>query len=357
MSAAKNTTRCMAVCLMWLAFVACDEDGRDTTPPANIFGGAPIAEPLAKPAFALATTDGSVFDFRRDTNGKLTLLLFGYTNCPDVCPVHMANLAAVMQSMSAAERERVRVVFVTVDPVRDSSAIIRRWLDQFAVDFVGLRGTEDEVGRIQVALNLPPSTVTVDPVSKQTDVGHATQVLAFTPDNVAHVVYPFGTRQTTWAQDLPRLLTYRASTPVVVHMDTIIAGTLRVTDGVITSAIEGREHAAYVTIDHRGSADDVLLAIGVADLPAGSLHQTTTDAEHRQHMTSLDSLMVPAGARTTLSAGVLHGMLSSHERLRHVGRTVPLQLTFRRTGVVTVPARVTPAGVVPAEHAEHAYSH
>lgn len=352
-----SATRAVTLSVLWLTLMACGDAAGDTTPPANVFAGAPIAEPLSKPAFALATTDGAVFDFRRDTDGKLTLLLFGYTHCPDICPVHMANLAAVMQSMSATERKQVRVVFVSVDPGRDSSAIIRRWLDQFATDFIGLRGTEDEVGRIQMSLGLPPSTVTVDPVSRQTDVGHATQVIAFTPDNVAQVMYPFGTRQTTWARDMPRLLTYRAGTPTPVVMDTIVAGDLRITGGAITSAIEGREHAAYLTIDHRGQTDDVLLAVGVVDVASGTLHQTVTDARQRQHMTSIDSLVIPAGTHITLSNGVLHGMLPSHERLRQIGQTVPLQLTFRRTGVVTIPARVTPAGMMPDEHAEHSHQH
>jgi protein SCO1/2 len=70
--------------------------------------------PRPKPDFTLTATDGTPFAFHRDTEGYLTLLFFGYTSCPDVCPVHMANLAAALHKLP----DRIsgaKVVFVTTD--------------------------------------------------------------------------------------------------------------------------------------------------------------------------------------------------------------------------------------------------
>jgi protein SCO1/2 len=330
-----------------IAVASCDPAAADRSP-VGLFSGVPLTPALEKPAFTLAATDSSAFEFRRETDGRLTLLFFGYTHCPDVCPVHFANLAAIMQDLSAEDRQRVRVVFVTVDPTRDSLPVIRAWLDQFATDFIGLRGSEDEVQRIQTALSLPPSTVTTDSVSGEVAVGHATQVLVFTADNRAHVMYPFGTRQSLWARDMPALLRHGSSSSAGASLDTMQSGALRLSNAVVTSAIVDREHGGYLTIRNEGADDDVLLSARVAENTTRvTLHGTTTDAAGRQQMQRLDSLVIPAASTVSLTAGTRHLMLASNERLRRVGQKVPLELTFRRAGVITVPARVVPAGLAP----------
>ena len=165
-----------------------------------------LPSPLEKPEFTLADTRGEPFSFRDRTDGRLTLLFFGFTNCPDVCPVHMANLGAVLSRFSHEIRARVSVVFVTTDPDRDSPERMRAWLDRFDHDFIGLRGDIDEINRIQASLGLAAAVRGGDGADGGYTVGHAAQVIAFTPDNRAHVVYPFGTRQDDWLNDMPRLL-------------------------------------------------------------------------------------------------------------------------------------------------------
>ncbi|MFQ5703267.1 MAG: SCO family protein [Gemmatimonadales bacterium] len=166
--------------------------------------GTQLDSALPKPDFSLTATSGQSYEFAPETHGHLTLLLFGYTNCPDVCPIHMANLAAVVHQLPPDIANQIKVVMVSTDPERDSLHVLRKWLDKFDHKFVGLRGSLDEVNTIQRGLGLPPSVR----LSTQTDydVGHAAQVIAFTRDDSAHVVYPFGTRQSDWAHDLPLLL-------------------------------------------------------------------------------------------------------------------------------------------------------
>lgn len=164
-----------------------------------------LPEPLAKPAFTLPDTEGKPFAFREETEGQVVLLFFGYTHCPDVCPVHMANLAAVLDRLPYATRRAIRVVFATTDPERDTPERLRGWLDRFDPAFVGLRGDLAEVNRIQEELGLPPA-LREERSAGEYLVGHASQILAFGRDGMARVAYPFGTRQADWAHDLPRLV-------------------------------------------------------------------------------------------------------------------------------------------------------
>ncbi|MGH7659214.1 MAG: SCO family protein [Gemmatimonadales bacterium] len=175
------------------------------SPPPELRGVA-VDPPGPKPEFTLTDTDGEPFDFRERTDGTLTLLFFGYTNCPDVCPLHMSNIAAVLHKLPIRDARRVSVVFVTTDPDRDTPERLRSWLNDFDPRFTGLTGSPEELQAAQAAAGVPAAVVT--PSSSHADyaVGHAGQVLAYTPDNRFRAAYPFGTRQEDWAHDIPRLL-------------------------------------------------------------------------------------------------------------------------------------------------------
>ena len=78
-----------------------------------------------------------------DFRGKVTVLFFGYTQCPDVCPTTMAELAAVKKSLGA-EGDQVQGVFVTIDPERDTPEVLRGYVTAFDPGFVALRGTAEQ---------------------------------------------------------------------------------------------------------------------------------------------------------------------------------------------------------------------
>jgi protein SCO1/2 len=164
-----------------------------------------------KPDFTLTGTDGTPFEFRQRTHGEVTLLFFGYTHCPDVCPVHLTNIAATLHRLDPETAQRIKVVFVTTDPARDSLPVLRAWLDHFDPGFIGLRGTLPEVNRVQQALG-QPGAFREDSTAAGGDTGysvaHGAVVLAFTADDSLRVLYPFGIRQADWAADLPRLVAW-----------------------------------------------------------------------------------------------------------------------------------------------------
>ena len=162
-----------------------------------------------KPDFSLTATDGRPFNFKTDTRGTVALLYFGYTNCPDVCPLHLNNIAAALKRMAPEDRALVRVVFVTTDPARDTPQRLRQWLDNFDRRFIGLSGSADSVNQIQARLGLPPATMEMmdssAPGPHGYGVGHAAQVLAFTPDDSLRTEYPSGFTIDDWLNDLPKL--------------------------------------------------------------------------------------------------------------------------------------------------------
>jgi len=192
-----------AVATAWLA--ACAAPIGDLSPSG--FLGAEVVSPRPVPDVTLTDQDGQPFALRERTAGRVALIFFGYTNCPDICPVHLANLAAVLDKMDEEVRREVDVIFITTDPARDTLPHLRTWVKQFDRSFTGLTGPDSLLRATEIALGVLPA---VRDSSRGADyeVGHAAQVIAVTRDGLARVQYPFGTRQRDWAHDLPRLVAY-----------------------------------------------------------------------------------------------------------------------------------------------------
>lgn len=193
--------------------LACSPGGNADPPergePGARFRGVRIEEPPPRPEVTLTDTEGEPFHLRRQTRGYVTLLFFGYTHCPDVCPVQLANLSAVLHDLTPSLRQQIRVVFVTVDPERDTRSRLREWLRRFDAQIVGLRGSRAKVDSVQRSLGMTPAALQrsrTTPSGGYT-VGHSSQFLAFTKQGPARLAYPSGTRQADWAHDLPRLAT------------------------------------------------------------------------------------------------------------------------------------------------------
>lgn len=182
-----------------------NESARLTVGGPREYRGAYLLPPLARPDTTLTDTSGQRFDFQKATDDELTILFFGYTYCPDVCPTTMADIAAGLRLLSPERRAAVKVVFVTTDPLRDTPALLRRWLDNFDPSFIGLTGPQRDINELMASLRLP-SPVEEERTSDGYLVSHSSDVLLFTPDNVAHLVYVGGAPASDWAADLDKLL-------------------------------------------------------------------------------------------------------------------------------------------------------
>lgn len=170
------------------------------------YRGGTVTPPFEKPDVVLTDTNGEPFDLRKETDGEITLLFLGYTNCPDICPTHMVDMASTLSKMPAEQAEKVKVVFVTTDPERDTPEVIGEWLSHFNPNFIGLTGDMEAIGEVHQALSMPLPTTT-DLGDGDYAVSHAAFVFAFGRDNQADLVIPSGFSQENWLHDLQKLVT------------------------------------------------------------------------------------------------------------------------------------------------------
>ena len=169
------------------------------------YRGGLVSPPLPKPRFTLNDTSGMAFDFPTRTLGNVTLLFFGYTHCPDMCPLQMQIITQALHKIPADMSDQFKVVFVTTDPERDTPAVLRSWLDHFDKRFIGLTGSQAAIDAAQIAANLSPAKKSAVRPDGGYEVGHAAFVLAYTKDNLAHIIYPVGVKTEDLIHDLPDL--------------------------------------------------------------------------------------------------------------------------------------------------------
>jgi protein SCO1/2 len=169
------------------------------------WAGTVLGSAQRMPAVTLDDTEGNPFELTMGASGRITLLMFGYTNCPDVCPISVATLASALKALPPEVSNKVRMVFVTADPERDTPLRLRAFLDQFDESFIGLTGTSEALEAAQREANVPLATLGPPEADGSYAVGHATQMIAF-QGTTARIVYPFGTREGDWIRDLPRLV-------------------------------------------------------------------------------------------------------------------------------------------------------
>ncbi|HJS28709.1 MAG TPA: SCO family protein [Anaerolineales bacterium] len=112
-------------------------------PRADQFNGTVFDPPARATDFNLRTADGSSFQIS-DQIGKVVLIFFGYTNCPDVCPVTLNDFRSI-EEILGEEADGVELVMVTVDPARDTPEVIDEYVRRFSPKIIGLSGTEEEL--------------------------------------------------------------------------------------------------------------------------------------------------------------------------------------------------------------------
>jgi protein SCO1/2 len=166
-----------------------------------------LDKPFEKPDLVLTDTHGEKYDFRKETAGRPTLLYFGYTHCPDVCPLTMNNIAVAKKQLPRSAQDKLRIVFVTTDPERDTPAALGTWLKGIDSQIVGLTG---DFAAIQAAARTVG--ISIDPPQKDKNGKvtsmHGTQVVAFSPKTDAgYLLYGEDTGVEDYTKDLPKIVT------------------------------------------------------------------------------------------------------------------------------------------------------
>jgi protein SCO1 len=173
------------------------------SPSRTPFNGVDVTGAELGPDFVLKDFDGKerrLADFR----GKAVALFFGYTQCPDVCPTTLSDMARTMQILGP-DAERVQVLFVTIDPRRDTAALLKQYVPAFNPTFLGLRGDPAATAKVtkdfkiyaQERAGKTPETYSMD---------HSAQMLVFDPKGRIRLVFGYGMEPEKMAADLKVLL-------------------------------------------------------------------------------------------------------------------------------------------------------
>jgi len=158
-----------------------------------------------KPVADFELTAGSGERVRlSDFRGKLVMLYFGYTYCPDVCPTSMAAIAEALRQLGASAKD-VAVLMITVDPERDTPQQMAEYVAHFNPDFVGLSGTPEEIAAAATPFGIYYEKRDDDGIGSYT-VDHTATITVLDRDGRMRLVFPFETTPEEIASDLGALL-------------------------------------------------------------------------------------------------------------------------------------------------------
>ncbi len=172
---------------------------------APSFNGAALEPPEPAPPLVLKDSAGGTFDLATE-KGKVVLLFFGYTHCPDVCPTTLVDWRRAADSLGA-DAERVRFVFVSVDPERDTPAIAQRYASRFSPAFVGVTGSRAEIDALMREWKVAAfrDGVPGDTTSRYT-VSHPSQVFVVDGRGALRLLHRAGMTPAQIAADIEALL-------------------------------------------------------------------------------------------------------------------------------------------------------
>lgn len=185
--------------LLWLGFIlllaACQ--------PYQL-KGTEYPEGIQAEEFTLTTTEGRPFRLS-DQRGKIVLMFFGFTSCPDVCPTTLAEAKRIMERLGD-ETENVRFVFITVDPERDTPERLGQYVSNFHPEIIGLTGTPEELQTMFDAYGIYAAKVPLEDSAADYTMDHTARVFLVDQDGRLRLSYAFGTPDEDILQDVQYLL-------------------------------------------------------------------------------------------------------------------------------------------------------
>jgi len=172
------------------------------SPPDDLFKAGTLSPVMPAPEITLSATDGKPFSMAR-FRGKVVLLAFGFSNCGEVCPITLATLAAARKKLGA-EATDVQVVYVTVDPERDTAAQMKKFLGSFDPTFLGGVGTRPQLEAAYRDYGISVNKVTNADGSYT--LGHSSSIYMIDRAGGLRAVMPYGHPADDFVHDLKILL-------------------------------------------------------------------------------------------------------------------------------------------------------
>jgi len=171
----------------------------------HVYHGLVLEPPDPAPDFVLTNVKtGQPFQFAQD-RGAVTLLYFGYIQCPDVCPMTLGLWRQVKQSLGP-DADSVRFVFITVDPERDTAELVASYVNAFDETFIGLRGEPDLLTKVIEAYDIHVEKEYFTDTAIGYTVNHTASTFLLDPQGNIKVKYPFGISAEGMLEDIVYLL-------------------------------------------------------------------------------------------------------------------------------------------------------
>ena len=172
---------------------------------SDTMSGVVLDTPYSMADATLTDTSGRAFDLREHLDKPLTLVFFGYSHCPDICPAVMANLASAIARLDAIDAARVQVWFVTTDPGRDTPAVLKTYVGRFNPSFEGLTGPIEDILSVAHSVHIAVEKGPKLPGGGH-EVTHGTPVLGIRTDGSVPIVWTEGTSPSGLAGDITEIL-------------------------------------------------------------------------------------------------------------------------------------------------------
>jgi protein SCO1/2 len=157
--------------------------------------------PRAAPDFSLRGSDGAELSLAR-YRGKVVVLGFGFTSCPDVCPTTLATLARARKKLGP-ERDELQVLYITVDPERDDAERLRSYLGHFDPTFIGGTGTAEELDSVRRAYGIVATRETLE---ASYAFAHSSYTFLIDREGALRALVPYGRPPDDYVHDLEILL-------------------------------------------------------------------------------------------------------------------------------------------------------
>ena len=245
------------------------------------------------PEFSLVDQRGDPVT-RNTLRGRWNLLFFGFTNCPDICPATLQILAATRTELASIGQPLPRIVFVSVDPERDTPQQLGKYVDYFGADILGISGSIAELQKLTSTLGIFFAKRPVDGDTYAVD--HSAAVIVVNPDANFHALFSAPHNTANYVNDLPIIMAH--------YEPRLVA-----TDVVISAPLPGTHSSAgFLSLANNSATEIRISSIVSPQFETVEIHESTLE-DGVARMRRISELVIPAHATVTLQSGGLHLML------------------------------------------------
>jgi len=313
--------------------------------PSERFNGQ-VVEPVKEaPQLVGVNWNGQRFDLK-DLRGKVVVVFFGYTFCPDVCPFTLAKMKQVYAELGKEEAEGLEVVFASVDPQRDTVEKLAAYVPSFDRRFYGIRLEPNEVDQasrgfgLTVQYGTPKEGIETD---SNYFVDHTGTFFVIDRAGNLRLKFPPNVATDVMEPDLKKLLA--AAAPAVppakvaaASQGKVAADRLEIRDARVQ--LFPSNGTAYFDVVNPGASPDRLVRVESAVAKTVEMHETIDDGGVMRMKARPEGFEVSAGGTLSLSPGGKHLMLVDPTPPAAGTKTIPLTLQFERAGTIVVEARL-----------------